>query len=195
MTSPIGAPPPDNPFAILGLAPSFDLSTETIRRAWLRRSSTLHPDRTGSGAAAAGGSHETASESAKLNDARRILDNAERRADALLNLLGGPRKEQEKSLPDGFLQDILGTRMEIEEAIRDKGASGAAERAKWDDWARNERRRFTEEVSSMFRGAGPAPDETTRRAIRTKLNAWRYIERLIEQLDPEYDPSRADFNP
>jgi hypothetical protein len=29
--------------------------------------------------------------------------------------------------------------------------------------------------------------------IRRELNAWRYIERLIEQLDPNYDPGRADF--
>ena len=40
-------------------------------------------------------------------------------------------------------------------------------------------------------------DETNEQAvlseIRTQLNAWRYIERLIEQLDPDYDPNRADF--
>ena len=29
--------------------------------------------------------------------------------------------------------------------------------------------------------------------IRESLNAWRYIERLIEQLDPDYSPAEADF--
>ena len=37
----------------------------------------------------------------------------------------------------------------------------------------------------------PAPEAL--REVRTRLNAWRYIERLIEQLDPDYDPARADF--
>ena len=28
--------------------------------------------------------------------------------------------------------------------------------------------------------------------VRRELNAWRYTERLIEQLDPGYEPGRAD---
>jgi len=40
---------------------------------------------------------------------------------------------------------------------------------------------------------GDPPDPALLGEIRTQLNAWRYIERLIEQLDPQYDPNRADF--
>jgi hypothetical protein len=38
-----------------------------------------------------------------------------------------------------------------------------------------------------------APSEQSRRELRRHLNAWRYIERMIEQLDETYNPSKADF--
>ena len=48
-------------------------------------------------------------------------------------------------------------------------------------------------VNRLFDALGERPDAPALAAIRRELNAWRYIERLIEQLDPDYDPARADF--
>ena len=45
----------------------------------------------------------------------------------------------------------------------------------------------------MFQSLSSPPAAESLAEIRIRLNAWRYIERLIEQLDPGYDPDVADF--
>lgn len=172
-----------DPFTLLGLPPAFDLEPCAVDRAYLARAAALHPD-------LAGDDPETAGRAAALNRAREVLRDPERRAGALITRLGGPDKSQDKSLPDGFLVEML----EIREAIEEAGRSrDPAELGRWRAWAAERRARHIEEVAALFRAAGPSPDEAARRAIRRELNAWRYAERLIEQLDLEYDPSRADF--
>lgn len=161
-----------DPFDLLGVPARFDLSSAALQRAWLARTAALHPDRVGGDAEAAGAL-------ARLNRAKVILENPEERANALLARLGGPAKEADKSLPDGFLVEILETREEIEAAV----ASGdAAEREKWNDWAERERERYTREVGELFARAGEPAKPDVLKEIRVTLNAWRYIERLIEQL-------------
>ena len=127
---------------------------------------------------------------AAVNLARRTLSDPERRAHALLARLGGPTKERERGLPEGFLAGMMELREKIEGAVGDSG-----ERAKWEAWAQERRREAVAQVGAMFRAlpAAGAERAAALRAIRVLLNAWRYIERLIEQLDPDYDPSRADF--
>lgn len=174
----------EDPFDILGLPARFDLERGRIERAWLARSAAAHPD------LAAGEVEEATSASSRLNQARRTLEDPERRADALLVRLGGPSPQEEKSLPDGFLFEIMETREQIEAAIE---AGGEAERERWRQWAQQQRRDYTERIGQMFERVGEASDAERLRAIRVELNAWRYIERLIEQLDPAYDPQRADF--
>lgn len=131
---------------------------------------------------------------AALNQARRILSDPERRADALLMRLGGPPKERERGLPDGFLVEFMEVREAVESAIgaTDEGERSAARR-KWESWGEERRRRAIEEVASVFERLEGPPSPEPLRQIRIRLNAWRYIERLLEQLDPDYDPRRADF--
>lgn len=174
--------PPD-PFDTLGLRPRYDLDPGEVQNAYLRRSAKLHPD-------LAGGDPDAPRLAAELNQAKTTLDDPERRADALLVRLGGPTRSEEKGLPDGFLFEIMEIREAIEGAI---ASGGAAERAKWEAWARDQRAEYVRKVGAMFAAVGPEADRDALRAIRVELNAWRYIERLIEQLDPDYDPQRADF--
>lgn len=167
----------EDPFSALGLEPGFDLSPGAIERAYLARAAALHPDASDASEAAAAGRRM-----ATLNDARRTLKNPESRARALL-AVRGMDEPGDQSLPDGFLEEMLEVRMEIEEAVAsgDKGA-----RARWVAWAEERRRGHVERTRAHFdRMDGPA--------VRTELNAWRYIERLIEQLDPGYDHARADL--
>ena len=162
-------------FDALGLEPQMDLSDETIRRAYLTRAAAAHPD---------AGGNET--ESAALNDARGILADPEKRANELLARLGGPGPD-DKTLPGGFLMEILEVRERIEAAI----ATGDPEqRALCEREAEDRRRTHRERVTDLFDQSG---DAETLKAVRVELNAWRYAERLIEQLDPDYDPARADF--
>lgn len=172
-----------DPFDILGLPAVFDLDPGQIGRAYLERSAALHPD-------LARGDEEAPRRMAALNQAKRVLDDPERRANALLARLGGPGREQDRSLPPDFLMEIMETREQIETAV---AGGDPEERRKWETWAEGERRRAVDEVAGMFRALPSPPTAESLKAIRTRLNAWRYIERLIEQLDPDYDPNRADF--
>lgn len=176
--------PPD-PFALLGLPRTFDLDRDRIERAYLARSAAIHPDLVGPGADAQAAAHASA---ADLNHAARTLRDPEARANVLLTLLGGPAKVTDRSLPDGFLQGILGVRLEIEES-----ASDPAARVKWEAWAQSQRDEYAARCRDRFAALASPPKAQDLREIRRILNAWRYIERLIEQMDPGYDPARADF--
>jgi DnaJ-domain-containing protein 1 len=170
-----------NPFEILGLPTGYALDHDMIERAYRSRLTKFHPD--------AGGGGE--SDSATLNKARRVLLDDEQRAIALLDALGGPDARLCKDLPDGFLMGMMMQRQEIEEAIE---SGGDVEREEWEQWGIEQRRDYRTRVGSMFDGLEDDPSEESLNAIRVELNAWRYIERLIEQLDPEYDPARADLS-
>lgn len=165
-----------DPFEVLGLSPRFDLDVREIERAYLRKAAVLHPD-------AAGDAH--AEGAADLNRARAALSNSERRAEVLLRRLGGPDKEHDKSLPTGFLMEILETREQVEETL---AAGDEAGRARWRAWGLERRAEYEHRAGELFRASPPALAE-----IRKTLNAWRYIERLLEQLDPDYDPAVKDF--
>jgi len=182
--------PTSNPFTQLDLPIRFDLDASTIERAYLTKLASAHPD-----AGGAGPEHDDA---ASLNAARTILLDAEQRANALLAVLGGPSALDCKDLPDGFLMEMMTRREEIEEQIgQADNQAGDQARANWESWAHDERVSYSDSVSEKF-GSLPRDESSIERAhklrdIRTLLNAWRYIERLIEQLDPAYDPASADF--
>jgi len=171
-----------NPFQLLGLPIAFDLDEAALRRAFLAKVLAIHPD--------LANADDSQGQSADLNHARELLSNPESRGNILLALLGGPTKEADKSLPPAFLMEIMETREAIETAL----ASGnPEERARWSDWGIKQRQTYVTQVRDMFAALGTTPSESALKHIRTMLNAWRYIERLIEQLDPAYDPNRADF--
>lgn len=168
-------------FDILGLQPTFTLEPSAIRRAYLARVATLHPDSADPNDADRGRT------TAALHQAKATLEDPERRAAALLARLGGPTKEQDKSLPPGFLMETLEMRERIEAAL----SSGDPEaRASIQRDAASRRGAHIARVTELFLAASTPPTDESLRAIRTELNAWRYVERLIEQLDPGYDPAR-----
>lgn len=178
-----------DPFDLLGLPARFDLDPAEIAQAHRRHIAQAHPDQNRQGSPA---DADGARQASLINDARAALENEEARAGLLLSRLGGPAASEDKSLPDGFLMEIMETRMAVEEAL----ASGDPRaRQRCEDDAEAQRARIIAEVSEAFgrlaEDADPSPAKLAE--IRTTLNAWRYFERLIEQLDPDYDPAVADF--
>ena len=161
--------PPADPFTLLGLEPRFDLDPSEIDRAFLARAASAHPDLAGSDGSMSA-----------LNEARRVLADEERRANALLTLLGGPSPEQCRDLPQGFLMEIMELRERIESLLAGGDASA---RASVEHEARAHRDAYVRTVAEAFTSLGDPPDPDALRDIRVRLNAWRYIERLIEQLD------------
>ncbi|MFT5422668.1 MAG: DnaJ-domain-containing protein 1 [Phycisphaerales bacterium] len=185
--------PNRDPFALLGLPRSFRLTRADIESAYLQRAASLHPDLSGEKA------DEAARASSDLNHAKQALLDPETRANALLALIGGAGKSEDKSLPDGFLMEIMEIRQQIEAdlAVGGEGGKGGvggvdeSKRAQWEAWAESRRADLIERVGELFDAASQGRQALPR--IRTQLNAWRYTERLIEQLDPDYDPAQADF--
>ena len=167
----------NDPFEALGLDRRFDLDSGQVRRAWLAASGRLHPDRAGGDPLE---ESEIARRSAQINEAKRILDDPELRADALLALLGGPGREADKSLPDGFLMEMMSVREELEEAAGDSARLDELERR-----AQAQRAGYVERVGGLFAQGGERPDAEILAAIRMELNAWRYIERMLEQIHPD----------
>ncbi len=173
-----------NPFSTLRLPARFDLDAGVIERAYLSALTSAHPD------AGSVGADSDAPDAAALNKARVTLLDGEQRAVALLEVLGGPSASQCKDLPDGFLMEMMTRREEIEEQIVDGGNES---RSNWEAWAREERASYTNGAQGQFEAIAEESTPEKLADIRVLLNAWRYIERLIEQLDPEYDPARVDF--
>ena len=163
-----------DPFEILGLPPRFDIAPGELRAAHLSRSRELHPDVAGMGS--------EDDDAAALNQAKRLLEDPETRAEVLLTRLGGPTKELDRSRPPAFLHEMLEIREQIGEAI---DARSPDEIAKWEAWAQERRREHIGRVGEHFRkliNEPTGPDSSSLRAIRLELNMWRYVQRLIEQL-------------
>jgi DnaJ-domain-containing protein 1 len=190
------APTVANPFSTLGLPLRFPVDQSALERAWLRKAAAAHPDRAGGGE---GSAHAASHDAAVLNAAKRVLADDERAANALLRVLGGPDASADKTLPDGVLAEMLEKRDELHEARSDE-----SKRAELDAWATDRRAEHLRRLEAMFddvlpsesAGEGevePAAEPERLSAIRTELNALRYIERFIEQLDPDFDHAAADL--
>lgn len=164
-----------DPFETLGLEPRFDLAEAEIQRAYLARAAACHPDLAGADPERAAGAARL---SAALNRARAVLTAPEDRARALLERLGGGDGD-ERELPEGFLMEIMETRLEVEAAAE---SGDGEELARWREWAQTERSSYIERLGAMFADLSdpPAPDAV--QEIRRELNAWRYIERMLEQI-------------
>lgn len=164
----------DDPFAILGLPLSFDVDPARIQRAYLAKANAVHPD-------VAGDDDAAAVQAAWLNRAKSTLLNPESRARAMLARLDGSASS-DATLPAGFLAEMLETREEIDAAVTSGDASA---RARWQAWAQQRRAGHIDRLKPLFQQAFGG-DAAVIKDIRLELNAWRYIERLIEQLDPSF---------
>jgi molecular chaperone HscB len=158
-------------FDILGLPPRFDLQPDQLQRAYLSRVAALHPDHSG---LTEDGATEEEARAAALNEARAVLADPLQRAEVLMRRLGGPGVGDDRSLPAGFLAEMLEWREQLEE----EQPLDAARAAEWR--ARAGARR--EALSETLRGAFARGDAEALGTARRAMNQWRYIDRLLEQL-------------
>ena len=171
-TDPPGTP--GDPFDLLGLEPGFRVDAIALRRAWLERSARLHPDRPGAPA-------DAAARLAAVNRAMKDLSNPESRAAALMRRWGEPPTNTSKALPPGFLAEMLEVREALEEA-QQSGDRALVEA--FEATAAAKRREYIESFGALADRAAPAPSRDDLNAMRELLNAWRYIERMLEQIEP-----------
>ena len=172
--------PADDPFAILGVDPAFDLDPRTLRAHWMRTAAQVHPD-------VAGAMHA----SARLNEAFRALSHPLSRADALLVRLGlralAEQDDVKRALPTGFLMEMMEFREEVD-ALRPTDTQA---RASLLEVAKSRRDAAIVGIAAGFRTLGESPiDERARtRAVREVVewaNVVRSFDRMMEQLDREF---------
>lgn len=168
------------PFAILGLQAAFVLAPEELKKRLLALSRALHPD---FHAASDAETRRLAQDNTSaLNAAFQLLSDDFRRADWLVNALGGPREEDERAMPAAFLEDVLEWNETIEEARGAPPTSPA--RARLQTLTETLRRART---AGMQRIAAtltplPPPGAPTLRGARQELNALRYLDRALREL-------------
>lgn len=200
---------PWNPFTILNLPQQYEISPAEIKQATLKLLAVNHPDRVTDPA----DRDKAELVSAQINKASRILLDDESRANQLLTLSGGPDKDQDKSLPEGFLIEIMEIRQDMETALT---SDNPEEKQKYQSWAKQKSSQYKSKIQQLFKNlseikttntatatntAKPADTDTLTQepaqtheqtneqaheiltAIRLELNAWRYIQRMIEQLN------------
>lgn len=169
----------DDPFARLGLPRRFALEARAVQSAYLRRLGGLHPDREPNPLKR----EEAAREAALVNEARRVLLDDEARANALLTLLGGVPEDAVKALPEGFLMEMMEVREDMEQALT---SHDPEEAARVEAWAREQRSAYFTRLEPLWDAAAGSDASAlhARCTIRRELNALRYIERMIEQIDP-----------
>jgi len=167
-----------DPFDILGLDVGYDIDDAALHRKFIEMSALHHPDRYTDPLEQV----EAAEQAAAINEAYQVLSNPERRANTLLERFGGASKSDDKSLPPDLLMQMMEIREEQEEA---QAANDTAKLEELADWARTQREEHLTRIAGHFRGIDPTvkPDEEVLKAIRLELNALRYFERMLEQID------------
>lgn len=162
------------PFALLGVKPRYDLDLESVAEQHRELSRALHPDRFAG--APAGERRQALNNAILVNEAWRTLKDPVRRAEALLRHHGVVITEQnEPKASPALLMEMMEAREELG-ALR--STADATKLAAWR--VQQEQRRDTvckvlgERFAALAIGGDVAP-------VRDKLVELRYLQRLIEE--------------
>jgi molecular chaperone HscB len=168
----------DEPFALLGLTPSFEVDLAALERAFFERSKVLHPDRFAG--ASAGERVAALSKSRALNDAYQLIRKPVPRAEYLLAKAGVTIGDNERLEP-GFLMEILELREQLAEARVAKNTQLVGELARA---MRARRDEAIDALPALFAGGEFA-------AIKERLIVLRYVARYLEECDAALDEDAA----
>lgn len=169
------------PFAIFGLAPGFEVDRGDLKSRLRRFTRLVHPD-----FFALEGEETLAKaehNNALLNEAYGVLSDEARRANQLLEGLGGPSEKDLGSMPQAFLMEV----MEWNEVLED-AAPGSPELLELERELTEQRDRLAAEVGAALTPLPQAGDESLAR-IRQSLNARRYVDRALGRISAGTAPS------
>lgn len=163
---------PGNPFSTLGAPAAFHIDMDAVERAYLRLAAQIHPD--------AAGTHDDHARAAALHKARTTLRHAPSRAQALLAVLAPAQAAmKDTSLPPGFLMEVMEMRQRAEAADDPSAKSQALA------WADEHAKMLASRVAAAFERIRNGEIDAGAQDVRTALNAWRYVERLTQQLSQD----------
>ena len=165
-------------FALLGLAPRYDLDVAELERAFFEKSKELHPDRFASAPASERVAALTRARA--LNDAYQTLKKPVSRAEYLLARRGVVIADNERidpSLGAAFLMEILELREELAEAR----AAGQLDVVSAKETAMKARRKSVlASLPALF-----ASDDLA--AVKNQLIVLRYLDRYLEECEAALD--------
>lgn len=169
------------PFAALGLEPGWESDPKELRRRLLRFSRYLHPDFF---ATAEEEKRELAERSsAALNSAFETLSDSFRRADWLVLDLGGPSDSDERQMNQEFLLEVLEWNETLDDA---RGSSpDSSERLALPELAASLQAERNARLAAVGELLTPLPerDSPLLHDARRELNAVRYIDRVLHDLE------------
>lgn len=165
-------------FALLGLAPAFDLDLVALERAYFEKSKELHPDRFAT--APAGERVAALTRARALNDAYQTLKKPVARAEYLLAQRGVVIADNERidpALGAAFLMEILELREELAEAR----AAGKLDVVAAKQTAMKARRTAVLGTLPALFVSGDLS------AVKNQLIVLRYLDRYLEECDAALD--------
>jgi molecular chaperone HscB len=161
-------------FALLGVAPRFDVDLKELEAAFFAKSKELHPDRFASAPAAERVAALTKSRA--LNDAYQTLRKPVPRAEYLL-ARGGMTIGDNERLDPAFLMEILELREELAEA---RVAGRTAEVAQKQQAMIARRKAVLAELPALFAANDLA-------GAKERLIVLRYLNRYLEECEAALD--------
>jgi DnaJ-domain-containing protein 1 len=170
-----------DPFLVLGIARAYAVDPAELKRRLLSFSRLVHPDFFATEGEEARGAAEAAS--AALNAAHEILSSDFLRADWLVRSQGGPDESHVREMPQAFLLEVLEWNETLEAARQ--AAPGSPERAA----AVSLRGELLERRKQLFATLArrmtplPQPGSPELLAARKDLNAARYLDKTLSELD------------
>jgi molecular chaperone HscB len=162
------------PFALLGLAPAYEVDLAALERAFFERSKAVHPDRIAG--STAGERVAALTRSRALNDAYQLIKKPVPRAEYLLARAGVAIGDNER-LDPRFLMEILELREELAAA---RAADDTPLVTKLAATMQARRGEALGALSALFAAGDFA-------AIKERLILLRYINRYLEECDAALD--------
>lgn len=161
-------------FSVFGLPRAVSIDAAVLEQRLLSMSRRLHPDHRQD----AGERARSMLQIAQLNEAYAVLADDWRRAEYLLELLGGPKAHEHKGVPPGFLEAMMELRDELEDAL---AAETGERRAVLEE-------RLLAQLDEMWKrleGGAGGGQEATPVAYRETLNQAAYLRSLLRDLRGE----------
>lgn len=168
------------PFELLGLETLYDVDARELRKRHLRASRGVHPDFFGGAPVEVRAQAER--NAALLNGALETLGDDARRADWLVQHLGGPDEIAERAMPQAFLMEVLEWNEVLEEA-----RAAASFDARLAGLERDLRAQRTAALAAIARLLTPlpVPGAPALRTARQQLNVLRYVDRALADIEAQ----------
>lgn len=170
-----------SPFEVFGLTPAFALDAAQLKRRLLRLGRVLHPDYFGAADEATRALAER--NTARLNQAHEVLSDAASRADWLVRDLGGPTENEQREMPRAFLLEVLEWNEQLEAARESEvGSRERSSLTALESELRAQRQTALDALERLLEPL-PARGASALRDARAQLNALRYLDNTLAQIE------------